>query len=226
MGAALFLGLILGMRHALEPDHLAAVSTLVSDRRTRSRAASLGLFWGLGHTTSLLVVGIALAALGTLLPAGVANAFEVVVAFMLIVLGALAVRRAIRRDAHPPGTLRIHQHSAEHVDGDVTHVHVGRWMIAGRPLFVGLIHGLAGSGALTALVLAELPSLTMRLLYMLLFGLGSALGMALLSGIAGWSISRIAARDAAQRALSLLTGTASAGLGIFWGATALRQLVG
>jgi len=98
-----------------------------------------------------------------------------------------------------------------------SHVHFLRGTPAKRPLLVGVVHGLAGSGALTALALAQLPTASLRLVTIALFGCGSVLGMAVLSGLAGWPLARIGARPRAQRALSLATGSLSAGLGLFWG---------
>src|SRR5437764_12773845 len=117
------LGTLFGMRHALEPDHLTAVSTLVTGERSSMRAAMLGASWGLGHTLSLVVVGAVLLVLRAEMPARVADIFELFVAIMLIVLGI----RAMSVTATP-------------------HAHMGRWTMARRPLLVGAVHGLAGSG--------------------------------------------------------------------------------
>jgi len=96
-------------------------------------------------------------------------------------------------------------------------VHVGHWTLARRPLIVGAVHGLAGSGALTALVLATLTSTAARITYMTLFGFGSTLGMALLSGLLGWPLAKIGANRTMTRALSVVVGCLSIGLGLFWG---------
>jgi hypothetical protein len=96
-------------------------------------------------------------------------------------------------------------------------VHVGRWTLARRPLMVGAVHGLAGSGALTALVLATLSSTTARITYMALFGVGSTLGMAALSGLLGWPIARMGTHHGVARAMSLAIGCLSIVLGLVWG---------
>ena len=96
-------------------------------------------------------------------------------------------------------------------------VHVGTWTLARRPLIVGAIHGLAGSGALTALVLTTLPSTRARLTYMALFGLGSTLSMAALSGLLGWPLARLGAHSSVTRGISMAVGVMSVGLGLFWG---------
>ena len=211
------LGILLGMRHALEPDHLTAVSTLVTGERSSVRAAMLGASWGLGHTLSLVAVGAVLLVLRAEMPAQIADLFELLVAVMLIVLGVRAIAIAVRQG--PLGPAHTHHHGPvvhKHA-GATPHVHVGRWTLARRPLIVGAVHGLAGSGALTALVLATLTSTLARITYMTLFGFGSTLGMALLSGLLGWPLARIGANRTMTRALSVLVGCLSIGLGIFWG---------
>src|SRR5262245_15446591 len=102
------LGTLLGMRHALEPDHLAAVSTLVSEERGASRAAFLGLCWGLGHTFALVMVGALLVVLRVEMPPRIADLFELGVALMLIALGLQAIARAARQG--PAGPTALHKH--------------------------------------------------------------------------------------------------------------------
>ncbi|HUR35032.1 MAG TPA: hypothetical protein VM032_14615 [Vicinamibacterales bacterium] len=216
-------GSLLGMRHALEPDHLAAVSTLVCRERNTLKAALLGLCWGIGHTAGLIAVGAVLVVLRAELPARVAGGFELMVALMLIVLGSRAVLQAIwqGRPAHlHRHTFAMHSHS-----GLPTHVHIGAWTLARRPLIIGAIHGLAGSGALTALVLTTLPSTAARLSYMALFGLGSTVGMAALTGLLGWPLARLGAHHAVVRVISLVVGTMSVSLGLFWGYPLVRDLL-
>jgi ABC-type nickel/cobalt efflux system permease component RcnA len=210
------LGSLLGMRHALEPDHLAAVTTLVERERNGYKAAFLGMCWGLGHTLGLVVVGTALVLLRTEMPAHIADLFECLVAVMLIVLGVRSIAQAARDD-----TAAAHDHQrrfAIHSHGGVpAHVHIGAWTLARRPLLVGTIHGLAGSGALTALVLATLPTAAARITYMALFGLGSTAGMAALSGLLGWPLARLGAHRAVARGVSFAVGCISTLLGIAWG---------
>lgn len=208
-------GSLLGMRHALEPDHLAAVSTLVSRERNSMKAALLGACWGLGHTLGLVLVGAVLVLLRAELPARIADIFECFVAIMLIVLGARAVVQSVRQIEQTHSHRRwfaMHRHS-----GLASHVHVGTWTLARQPLIVGAIHGLAGSGALTALVLTTLPTTTARLTYMALFGLGSTLGMAALSGLLGWPLARLGAHSDVARTISMAVGLMSVALGLFWG---------
>lgn len=219
-------GLALGMRHALEPDHLAAVSTLASEERGGTRAGlKLGLYWGLGHTLSLLVVGGSLAALGAQMPARLESGFELLVAVMVVTLGLRAVRRAVKEGregfehTHEHGPL-THTHAAPS-----EHLHVSRWTLATRPLLIGVMHGLAGSGALTALVLAELPTPMARLTYIALFGAGSIVGMGLLTGLAGVPLMRLAKAPKLAAGLLLVTGVLSTGIGAWWGVGSLQQLL-
>lgn len=219
------LGSLLGMRHALEPDHLAAVSTLVTHERNSVRAALLGACWGLGHTLSLLVVGAALVLLRVEMPAFAADVFELFVALMLIALGARAIYLAARQGPDGPTHTHHHGHHVHVHPGAPAHIHLGHWTLARRPLIVGAIHGLAGSGALTALVLATLPTTASRIAYMLLFGLGSTIGMAALSGLLGWPLARAGANRRVLRGLSLVVGCASIALGVFWGYPLLGRLL-
>ena len=210
------LGSLLGMRHALEPDHLVAVSTLVTGERGGYKAALIGAWWGVGHTLSLFVVGAVLILLRAEMTTRVAAAFEFCVALILVGLGGCAIYRAALQDSAGPS--HVHQHGPvvrRHV-GIPAHVHVGRWTLARRPLLVGAVHGLAGSGALTVLVLTTLPTTASRLMYISLFGLGSTFGMAALSALLGWPLARLHAHQGIARAISLAVGCFSIALGIAW----------
>jgi ABC-type nickel/cobalt efflux system permease component RcnA len=214
------------MRHALEPDHLTAVSTLVVEQQDVRKGAWLGAFWGLGHATALLTVGLLLALLHARLPQRLADAFELGVAIMLVALGVRALRRSVAEGLL--GDLHEHRHGHHsHVHAtEHRHVHVGRWTFATRSLAVGVVHGLAGSGALTVLVLAGLHSTSAQLAYLAVFGLGSIAGMALLSGFAGWPLARIGHNGRLARGVMFATGALSIGLGFFWGAPLLARVFG
>jgi hypothetical protein len=211
------LGSLLGMRHAFEPDHLAAVSTLVSRERSGLKAALLGAWWGLGHTLALFVVGAALVVLRAEMPAPASDAFELLVAVMLVGLGVRSIRQAARQGTSGPPHAHRHGRVVHSHAGVPAHVHVGAWTFARRPLLVGAVHGLAGSGALTALVLATLPTTAARLTYVVLFGIGSTAGMAALSGVLGWPLARFGAHHSVARAVSLAVGCVSVALGVVWG---------
>ena len=226
------LGLLLGMRHALEPDHLAAISTLVVDQGRVGSGAVLGGLWGLGHTLALLAVATFLALCGSALPPRLATAFELGVAVMLIGIGLRSMTRAtsrsITRAKHHDET---RAKTCAKTRAPRSHLHdepsdrVGRRGFARRSLLVGSVHGLAGSGALTALVASRLPSTPGRLFYVALFGLGSVVGMAALSGAAGWPLARFGRNPVVARALMCGTGLLSFGLGIVWGLPLLRELL-
>lgn len=215
------------MRHALEPDHLAAVSTLASEERGGLKGAlRLGAYWGLGHTMALLLVGGSLTVLGAQMPPRLGFVFELLVALMIAGLGVRAMRRAVAEG--PAGSEHTHAHGAlTHTHAAPSeHLHLSRWTLATRPLLIGLMHGLAGSGALTALVLAELPTAGARLGYIALFGAGSVAGMSLLTGLAGVPLKKLACSPRLASGLLLFTGVLSTGIGAWWGFGALQQLLG
>jgi high-affinity nickel-transport protein len=197
------LGLLVGLRHSFEPDHLTAVSTLVGETADLRGSALLGALWGVGHTLSLVAVGAILMLVGASLPERAAVVFELGVAAMLLVLGVRSIVVAMSTTAHHRG--RAHNH-----------VHPELRTRAWRPLAVGLVHGLAGSGALTAIAFAELPGAGARLVYMALFGLGSIAGMALASGAAGATLRVVARSDGARRGLCVATGILSIAVGVMW----------
>jgi hypothetical protein len=220
------LGSLLGMRHALEPDHLAAVSTLITGERSNAKAAWLGACWGLGHTLTLVTAGAALIFLRAEMPASASDAFELSVALMLVGLGLRAVHQAVGQGREGPERAHHHGLVVHTHPGVPAHVHIGRWTLARRPLLVGAVHGLAGSGTLTALVLTTLPSTSARLTYMALFGLGSTVGMAALSGLLGWPLGRLARHRQIARGVSLAVGCFSTLLGLWWGYPLVGRLFG
>jgi nitrile hydratase accessory protein len=202
-------GSLLGVRHALEPDHLAAVATLMTGERSSAKAAWLGACWGLGHTLTLLTAGAMLVVLRVEMPVFASEMFEFGVILLLLGFGLRAIYQAYAGPAGPTHT---------HANGRPSEpLRSRRLTLARRPLVVGAVHGLAGSGALTALVVATLPSTLTRLSYLALFGIGSTLGMAVLSGLLGWPIARVGGHRATARILSLAVGCVSTVLGLIWG---------
>lgn len=218
-------GALLGIRHALEPDHIAAVSTLLTVERSPRKVAALGAWWGLGHSLALLALGGSLAVLERQLSERWATGLELAVSALLLVLGWRALRCALWQPKTGPVRLHSHGGTLHHHSGPTAHLHVGRWTMAQRPLLIGTVHGLAGSGSLTALALANMPSAAMRLSYIALFGLGSLLGMAALSGIAGWPLTRLGRHPLAQRAMSVAVGASSIGYSVYLGRPLLIQLL-
>lgn len=182
--AVLGLGFALGLRHALDVDHLAAVSTIVSERRGILRSSLVGALWGLGHTASLLAVAVAVIALHAEIPPFVGALFEFGVACMLVVLGVNLLRtvaRGGRVHLHPHqhgGHRHVHPHVHER-----THVHHDHGPTNRRPFLVGLVHGLAGSAGLMLAVVATIPSPALAIAYVAIFGVGSIGGMAVMSTV-------------------------------------------
>jgi ABC-type nickel/cobalt efflux system permease component RcnA len=194
--ALLGLGLVFGLKHATEVDHVVAVSTIVSEHRDVFRSALVGGLWGVGHTISLLVVGVVVLVFRAAIPVPVANWLEFGVALMIIGLGLLALKRALRRrplvhlhkhshDGQSHVHIHFHEATTRHDQGQSrTHTHAVS-SIGIKPLLVGMMHGLAGSGALTLLVLTQIKSAWFGMFYLAIFGLGSMVGMLLMSGLIG-----------------------------------------
>jgi hypothetical protein len=199
------LALLLGVRHASEPDHLVAVSTLVAYQPSAARASLLGAIWGVGHSISLFVIGGLLLLFRLHLSTRVADLFELAVAGMLLVLGGRALKRAlrVRSQSHHGAALRL----------------------ARGPLLIGLVHGLAGSGALNVLVLANMPTLGSGMIYMLCFGIGSVVGMTLLTGAVGAPLRWLNERRVMQAALGALAGAMSVALGVSSGWPIVSRLM-
>jgi len=194
--AVLGVGLVFGLKHATEVDHVVAVSTIVSQHRNVWRSALVGALWGAGHTAALLVTGAIVLFLRVAIPERVSSWLEFGVALMIIGLGAVALWRVLRKgnEVHVhkhthDGLSHVHVHFHEketkHVRTSVSsHSHaVSR--IGIKPVLIGTMHGLAGSGALTLLVLTQIRSAWVGLLYLAIFGLGSIVGMLLMSGLIG-----------------------------------------
>ncbi|HMU28659.1 MAG: hypothetical protein K1X60_16930 [Nitrospira sp.] len=175
----LSLGFVLGLRHALDADHLAALSTVLAERPTVQASTAIGFFWGLGHTLMLLCVGTLLLALNLTIPESMANLFEFAVGGMLVALGLSLARRVYREQWHVHthehgGRPHVHLHS-HHLQADHTH---GHWYQGSlRPLAIGMAHGLAGSAALMLVVLSTVTGMAQGIGYIVVFGVGSILGM-------------------------------------------------
>jgi ABC-type nickel/cobalt efflux system permease component RcnA len=213
-------GFVLGVRHALDPDHLVAVTTLASQRAGLRRTSMVGAFWGLGHALSLGLFGGALLALRLQVAPAVGHALEGAVAVMLVALGAAALRRALRwrLHAHPhehDGATHVHFHA--HRKGEARAHHHPHPLRGGlRPFVVGLVHGLAGSAGLALLALSAAPSLRAGLAYLAVFGLGSIAGMLLLSALMSLPLAYVEARYASvHRAVQVAAGAVSVAFGLW-----------
>ena len=204
----LFVGLLLGMQHATEADHLAAVATLATRQNSLAATLRQGLAWGIGHTFTLMLFAGAVLVLGQAITPGLEQALETAVGLMLVLLGADVLRRLVRdrihfhlhrhdpapgveqdpvgmqadAPAHVQAHVHAHSHRGEgrHAESPHRHGHAKKaWPL--RALAVGVMHGLAGSAALVVLSLKAVPSVALGLGYIALFGVGSIFGMALLS---------------------------------------------
>src|SRR5213593_4280087 len=227
--AVLAIGGLLGFRHAFEPDHLAAVSTLATRPAARLwSAARLGLIWGLGHTVTVSVVALVIIALGVRIPERFWPAAELLVAALLILLGTVVIWRYVRgrwhMHAHTHEIAAPHFHLHSHSTG-AAHGHTHPVVDARRSLGFGIAHGLAGSGAIAALLVAAAPDTTSRLMYFATFGGGTILGMLLVSLTLGSAVRLAAARRARWATiLHLASATASVLVGIALGASKIGRL--
>jgi High-affinity nickel-transport protein len=221
---AVALGLLVGLRHAFEPDHLAAVTTLVVRSRSAGHGAVLGAMWGLGHTATLLVVGGVLIATGALVPVQAAAAFELAVAVMLIGLGVHAIVLSTRNGASRQSLRHEHRTDTHEHATTGAQLHVENHRLRWRPFLIGVVHGLAGTGAITALVLVGLPDLVSRVTYLALFGVGSVVGMTASTAFLGATLVRFAASRRSSAYLGIAVGGVSVALGIAWSVPALSAL--
>ncbi len=222
MFGILGLGFLLGMQHALEADHIAAVSSIAARRTQIGDIVRHGLTWGLGHTLTLFVFAGAALLLGQAIPEGVARPIETAVGVMLVGLGAHVLWRLWRdrvhfhTHGHDDGTVHIHAHSharetVAHARAAHVHAHGFRW----RTLLVGLMHGMAGSAALLVLTVSQASSPAAGLGYVALFGIGSMIGMGALSMVIAVPLA-VSARflTVANRGLQGAVGIVTIAIGI------------
>ncbi len=192
VGGILLLGFFIGMQHAMEADHVAAVSSIASGQSSVSKIVSHGAFWGIGHTATLAAVAGSAIIFGATISDGMSSWLEMIVGVMLVGLGAHVIWRLIRErvhfhsHTHGDGTVHMHAHShkGETEKHDKTrHAHDHPDALPWRTLAVGLMHGMAGSGALVVLTATQVTTPLTGFLYILLFGVGSIAGMAALSAL-------------------------------------------
>ena len=239
--AIIALGFVLGMRHATDPDHVVAVTTIVSRERTMLHAAAIGALWGIGHTFTILAVGSAIILFRLTIPPRVGLSMELSVGLMLILLGVLNLTGVLRRAmewltlrrlgpaAHSHfifGRSMVHTH-----DEDGEPVLLDPYSILGwtpqwwkklglfhvlRPLVVGVVHGLAGSAAVALLVLTTISRPSWAIGYLLIFGLGTVAGMMLITAVIAlpfaYSLQHFAQLN---RSLALASGFLSVAFGFF-----------
>ena len=236
---AALLGVVLGLQHATDGDHVVAVATIVSRERRFRDGAMIGALWGLGHTATLTVAGLAVMALDVTVAPRLVNGLELLVAFMLIALGIWRLADAARgidtvepdhlvADHDHDGREVVHSHA--HAHGTDTHAHphvhpsrrlsaalAGRRRGGVRPLAVGAVHGMAGSAAISLLVLATARSPWAAALYLALFGLGTIVGMTALTAVMAYPLGVAMRFERARRAVGVVAGLASIAFGLFYG---------
>src|SRR5713101_520936 len=234
------IGFFLGMRHATDPDHVIAVSTIVSRQRSMKHAALIGLLWGLGHTITILIVGAAIILFGLAIPPRVGLTMELSVGLMLILLGILNLSGAVRWVTER--WTRRAAHSRAHVHGDYIHSHshghtheihghaedatpvgwmdrafgqIGLYQVL-RPLAVGIVHGLAGSAAVALLVLTTIRTPVAAVVYLLVFGIGTIAGMMLITAVIAMPFTFSQTRfTRLNRSLGMASGLISLCFGLF-----------
>jgi high-affinity nickel-transport protein len=232
-------GFLLGMRHATDADHVIAVTTILNRSERFMHGTVIGAIWGLGHTITVLVVGVAIIAFGVVIPPAVGLGMEFAVALMLILLGVLSLSGGMRwlvERFTPPAPLHghPHEHLHAHEGGADAHAHghahlhghgtdpglvaTFGWFQLGRPLVVGLVHGLAGSAAVAFLVLTDLAvrDTGLAIAYLLIFCAGVAAGMAILTTLIGlpFLVSR-ARSEMINRWLTIASGVLSLAFGLY-----------
>lgn len=236
----LAIGFFLGMRHATDPDHVIAVTTIVTNHRSSSRAALIGAFWGLGHTATIFIVGAGIILFNLVIPVRVGLSMELSVGVMLIILGLVNIfsfLRAMPASSDTKAQEMIHSHSHSHGSLVHTHPHTHThshakndtpvaWMdrFFGRsslyqyvrPFIVGLVHGLAGSAAVALLVLTTIRNAHWAVAYLLVFGVGTIAGMMLITMSIASAFNMVGkGRVKFSRRLSLASGLLSLGFGLF-----------
>jgi high-affinity nickel-transport protein len=241
----LAVGFFLGMRHATDPDHVIAVTTIVSNQRNSMRAALIGAFWGVGHTLTIFVVGAGIILFNLVIPVRVGLSMELCVAVMLVILGLMNVAGFLR--SLPAGSIQnpveenvVHSHPHSH--GDYTHNHPHTHQTGGhlhptddmplawmdrvfgtvslyqylRPFVVGVVHGLAGSAAVALLVLTTIRNVHWAIAYLLIFGVGTIAGMMLITMSLATAFRMVGkTRQKFSRRLALASGLLSLGFGLF-----------
>ena len=225
MTSILVLGFLVGIRHAFEPDHVAAVASLANRTTTLKQAIRQGAVWGLGHTLTLFIVCGVVLALNTTISQQLAQYLEMAVGVMLVILGADVIRRVYRDRVHfhahnhRGGLTHFHAHShkgeTSATHDSISHSHRHKSEFPYRFLFVGLMHGMAGSAVLIVLAVQASTSLWQGLLYVALFGVGSIVGMALFSAAITIPMRSAKALTRAHNGLQLAIGGGTAALGLF-----------
>ena len=211
MASIVALGFLLGMRHATDADHVTAVATIVSRERNVRVAAWVGALWGLGHTLTIVLVGVPIIVFNWVVAPRVGLAMEFAVGLMLIFLGLRNLHSHVGHSPEP------HRHGADDEPlGGLDRAFGGLGFYrAARPLVVGIVHGLAGSAAVALLVLATIQGSGWGAAYLLIFGLGTLAGMVLITTAMAIPLAGLARTVRADRRLRMATGLLSFCFGVF-----------
>jgi high-affinity nickel permease len=224
------LGLVLGIRHSTDPDHVVAVSTIVSKQRSIRHAALIGSLWGLGHTLTIFVVGSMIIVFGVAIPPRLGLSMEFSVALMLILLGVLNLTgvmqkitnclTGVRRSDTPLTADPLREKSRTEVLLDRS---IGRFGIyqCARPLIIGIVHGLAGSAAVALLVLSTIHNPLWATVYLLIFGAGTMVGMMCMTTIMAIPLAYAGSRFVR---ISQYLGIASGSVSVCFGVLLVYQL--
>jgi high-affinity nickel-transport protein len=236
--SAALLGIVLGLQHATDADHLVAVATIVSRERRFAEGAVVGALWGVGHSLTLGIAGLAIVLLDVRIPETMAGGLELVVAVMLIALGAWRLSDVARgvdtvagthllSDHDHGGREIVHSHAHTHGGHEHEHPHVhpssrlvaaltARRGVGLRALSVGAVHGMAGSAAISLLVLATTGSPAAAALYLVLFGAGTIVGMTVLTAAMAYPVSLALRFERARRGLAVAAGVGSIAFGVIY----------
>jgi sulfite exporter TauE/SafE len=215
----LSIGFVVGIKHALEPDHVIAVSTIASHAKKLSKASLAGIFWGSGHTLTLLVAGMLLIMMKGAIPDKWAMSLEFVVGIMLVYLGVSSIlsfrKQKIQLHQHSHGGYsHRHLHQADG-PGESTQDHDGRTSFA-KSAVIGMVHGLAGSAAMVLLTMSTVQTEWEGLLYILVFGAGTIVGMLLCTTVIGIPFVLSAKNVSLNTALTRLAGIISVAFGCYY----------
>jgi len=231
--SAVLLGFVLGLQHATDPDHVVAVATIVTRERRFAAGARVGLLWGVGHTLTLVTTGTIVVGLNLGVPAALATGLELLVAAMLVGLGALRLREAMRGILSVPRERRVadHHHGRReliHAHHGKPHVHPSAALLAAwreddrrvglRALVVGAVHGMAGTAVVALLVLATLHTAAAAAFYLLVFGVGTLAGMTALTAAMAYPVARLARLRRMREAMAVGSGVAAIAFGCWYAA--------
>ncbi|MBU8880696.1 sulfite exporter TauE/SafE family protein [Bacillus sp. FJAT-29790] len=203
--SVLALGFILGIKHAIEPDHVIAVSTIASESKKLWQASLAGVFWGIGHTATLFIIGLILIIFKNDISDKWSLSLEFLVGIMLVYLGLASILSIKKRKKH------IHQHSDNQ---ESTSFSKKRSYF--RSLIIGLIHGLAGSGAMVLLTMSTVHTVWQGALFIIVFGVGTIAGMLMFTTVIGIPFVISKKRVETRYTLILTTGAISAVFGIYY----------